>query len=375
MPISDDPVERAPEPDRAPMPPPAPDHAVVAAPATDQDAPPPPDRAIDDAVPTQTAAGPPPPRRHRALFWAAIVVALAGLGGGAALAFTAYAEETSAEQVVMEYLTALADGDAAAALAYGDIPEGDRDLLTEEVLAVQLAIAPIRNFSVDVPAVSGDVASAEINYELGFEAGPVTIDDTLQLVRDGRTWRIAEVAVPVTMRVTNGASRATLAGAQVPAGTQLVFPGALPISFDTENLGLAEESRVVRFAEEGDLEESAELSAAGEAAVSEALDAAFQACLDGTAAAPTLCPLPEDARAVPGSLAGTVTEPASEVVLIETAPGNDGLVRIFGEVTVTGDYQQLDFNNQRVVKTGAHVIELRAACYVTSPEMIIWRTS
>lgn len=316
----------------------------------------------------------PVPRRHRAVFWLAVLLAFAAVGGGSALAFTAYEEETAAEHVVREYLAAIAGGDAAAALAYGDLPDGDSDLLTAEVLAAQLAIAPITSVEVDISAGPAE-ASAQVTYQLGFATGAQTVEDTLLLTRSGRIWRLVTVAVPVTMRVTNGANRATLAGADIPAGQHLLFPGALPIAFDTENLGLEPETRVVRFAQDSDLEEAAELTEAGTAAVATALDAAFEACLAGTAAAPTLCPLPDDPRAVPGSLSGTVDAPAAEVVLIETQAGNDGLVRITGEVTVTGQYQQLDFNNQRVVKTGELVVEVRAACYVTSPETIIWRTA
>ena len=315
------------------------------------------------------------PRRHRVLFWAAVVLALAMAGGGGALAFTAYEEETAPERIVLDYLTAVASGDAAAALAYGDLPEGEQDLLTAEVLAAQREIAPISDISVDVTVGPGDVASARVTYELGFETGPEQVEDTIELIRADRSWRLVEVAAPITMRVTNGASRATLAGGEIPDGRHLLFPGAVPITFDTENLALDEDARVVRFALEDDAEESAELSEAGLAAVAEAVDAAFAACLAGTAEAPTLCPLPTDARAVPGSLTGTPVDAVAEDLLIETSAGNDGLVRISGDVTVTGEYQQLDFNNQRVAKTGDHVVEIRAACYASSPETIIWRTA
>jgi hypothetical protein len=317
----------------------------------------------------------PLPRRHRVVFWAAVVASLAAVAGGGYLAVTRYQEETAPERVVLDYLTALASGDAAGALAYGDLPEDDRDLLSDEVLAAQLAIAPISSIAVSPAVGSGETVTAEVRYELGFDSGPQTVEDTITLAKTGRTWRLAEVAVPVSMRVTYGASRATIAGAEVPDGRQLVFPGALPITFDTENLELDETTRVVRFSQDGDLEEQAELSAIGHEAVATALDAALASCLDGTAAALTLCPLPTDARSVPGSVRGTLVEPASETVLIETQSGNDGLVKISGQVTVSGEYQQLDFNNQHVAKSGDIVIFVRAACYATSPDVLIWRTT
>src|SRR5688500_8959213 len=48
------------------------------------------------------------PRRHRALFWVAVVASLAAVGGGGALAYTAYEEENAPERIVLDYLTAVA---------------------------------------------------------------------------------------------------------------------------------------------------------------------------------------------------------------------------------------------------------------------------
>jgi len=43
--------------------------------------------------------------------------------------------------VVRAYFAALSSGDAAGALAYGDLPDGRHDLLTSDVLAAQNAVA------------------------------------------------------------------------------------------------------------------------------------------------------------------------------------------------------------------------------------------
>ena len=315
------------------------------------------------------------PRRHRLLFWAMLVAALAVAGGGGTYAVTTYQALIAPERVVLDYLAAVAAGDAAGALAYGDLPAGEHGMLTAEVLAAQRDIAPISGITAQVDVPAGDVAVARVSYELGFAGSPLTIEDEIGLTRDGRTWRLTAVAVPVTMRVLNASGRATVAGADVPGGKQLVFPGALPLAFDTDNLALDEASRVVRFAQADTLNETAELSAAGESAVRAAFGAAVEACLTGAAPEPTLCPLPSDPRAVPGTLRGTTVGPASAAVVVATQPGNDGLVRIEGELTITGEYRQLDFNNQQVTKTGKFSMNILAACFAPAPESIGWRAT
>jgi len=311
-------------------------------------------------------------RSHRVLFWLALTLALVALGSGAAIAVDAYRDQVSPERVVRDYLAAVARADAATALSYGRLPAGGRDLLTAEVLAAQREIAPMTGIAVAVDAPSGDRAAARVRYDLEFAEGVQTVEDTLPLERVDGSWGLAAAAVPTTIRVVYAAHRATVAGANVPRDVQLVFPGALPVSFDTTNLGLGRESRVVRFADGDAIEEVTELSVAGLTAVSAALDAALAECLDGTSDSTASCPLPGDVRAVPGTLRGTLAQPASELSLIQLQ-ADDGMIRINAQLTVTGSYEQLDFNNQRVVQSGDHPIPLLAICFATSPSSISFR--
>lgn len=321
-----------------------------------------------------TASTSRPARSHRVAFWVAMLLALAAMVGGTALAATSYLDATSPRSVVEGYFAAVVRGDAAAALAYGQIPDGRRDLLTSDVLGAQRAIAPISDVAVLDVRETGDRASADVSYRLGFASGVTPVTDTIELTRTGRTWGLAEVAVPVAIQLSGASNRSSLAGAEIPVGRHLMFPGPLPIRFDTEYLAVDSESRVVRFAETTDLPEPVELTEAGREAVGSAVDAALDACLTGTAAAPTMCPLPSDVRAVPGTLRGTVSEPASTVLVLRVQPGPDGLVHISGQIEVNGEYQQLDFNNQQVTESGPVTVNVIAACYVTSPETIVWRS-
>ncbi len=315
-----------------------------------------------------------PARRHRVAFWVAMLLALAAMVGGTALAVTSYLDATSPRSVVEGYLAALVRGDAPAALAYGVMPEGDPNLLTSDVLRAQRATAPISEVAVLAVRETGDQASVDVRYQLGFEAGATPVTDTIELTRTGRTWRLAEVAVPLTIQLSGAKNRSSLAGAEIPVGRHLMFPGALPVRFDTDVLALSADSRVVRFAETKDLPEPVELSEAGREAVGAGVDAALDACLAGTAEALTLCPLPPDVRAVPGTLRGHMSEPASKGLVLRVQPGPDGLVHISGQIEVNGEYQQLDFNNQQVTESGPVTVNFIAACYVTSPDTIVWRS-
>lgn len=325
----------------------------------------------------EAAPAPPRPRRPwgpRLVFWTAVVAAIAAVAGGGYLAETAYAKNTAPKTVVADYLAALARADASAALSYGDLPSGSQVLLTNDVLAAQVAIAPITGITIGRVDESGDTATVDVHYELGFSTGNEKIDDTIDLRRADRIWQLDAVAVPVSLHLAEATRRGSLAGAKVPTGTRLVFPGAMPIEFDTDALTLNADSRIVTFTDPGGVAQEVELSDNGAAEVAKAVDAAMAACLDGSAAAPTLCPLPADPRAVPGTLRGSTTKPAAEVIhlLLEGSP--DGLVHISGEIPVTGDYSQLDFNNQRVTRAGTQTVPFIAICYVTSPGTITWQS-
>ena len=334
-------------------------------------------------LPVYVAATPPPARRtpqqrqrrrRRVAFWAAVLVALAAVGGGAYLAQDAYATNTAPETIAGDYLAALARADAPAALAYGEIPTGSQELLTTKVLRTQQDIAPMTDITTGAVNVNGDEASVDVHYRLGFADDPQTVDDKVELVRDGRSWKLSTVAVPVSLHLAEASHRGSLAGSAVPTGTRLVFPGAMPIEFDTDALTLTEDTRAVLFTDSGGVAQEVQLSEEGEAEVADAVDKALTACLDGSAPQPTLCPLPADPRAVPGTLRGSTTKSAADVVDLSLEGGTDGLVHIQGEIPVTGDYKQLDFNNLQVAKSGPQTVPFVATCYAAAPDTIFWQS-
>src|SRR4051812_31040755 len=103
---------------------------------------------------------------RRALYWIAVLVALAGLVGGAAYAYVAYRATSGPDGAVKGYFAALARSDAPAALAFGDVPAGPHELLTSAVLAEQQRIAPLHHVQILDVSRSGGAASVRYSYQL-----------------------------------------------------------------------------------------------------------------------------------------------------------------------------------------------------------------
>lgn len=301
---------------------------------------------------------------RRVAFWAAVVMAVAVLVSGAFVAIAGYMRQAGPGQVASGYFGALSHGDAAAALSYGALPPGAHDLLTREVLSAQLRIAPIRDVSTRAVHRDGDAAVVDVTYRLGFASGTVPVTDQVRMHHQGSRWRLDEAAVPVTLRVTRAQHRMSLDGAAVPSGPSAFFPGALPLTFDTSNLALVDDSRMVRFVAPGSTGVGVGVSPVGRRATTDAVQAAVTRCLTGgeSVADAARCPVPDDGRAVPGTLRGRTTAPVSGAVTVSVADGPDGKLDVDGWVTVTGSYRRLDFENLATAKFGNAMVRLHATC-------------
>jgi len=241
---------------------------------------------------------------------------------------------------VLQYFQALQNGDAAAALGFGTVPAGSHDLLTPTVLAAQNAIAPIDGVAVKDVLPSGDSAVVDVTYTVGRQAE----QDSVSVARHGHGWRLDDSAIPVHLNPTGGSALASFAGDQVPGGDYLMFPGAVPVTYDTPDLELVPYASVVRFVGNGSVDVEAAVTAVGMTAVVPALRGALAQCLAGRSDAQPLCPVPDDDQDVPGSLRGTVTgvDPGKLDVTVVSA---DGRIDIAGTVSVKATYQELDRNN------------------------------
>jgi hypothetical protein len=311
---------------------------------------------------------------RRWFYWLGMLCALALLVGGGVVAVRGYARTSGAAGVVRGYFGALARADAADALAFGDIPAGPHTLLTGIVLREQHRIAPLQNVAVTALRRSGNSARAEVTYTLAFAGHPVPVRGTVRLHRAGHGWRLDRVAVATALDATTARERQTIVGAAIPAGSTLLFPGALPIRADSSYLQLDPDHDYVGFDSPPVTNVYIEVSAAGRRAATAAVTQKLRGCLTaGTAPADATCPLPNE-RYVPGSINGTLDGDLHDVTV---ELGNDpvGTLRIHARATVSGTYDRLDFRNQRVAGHGRVNLNLSAAAYALSPMTVRWTLS
>ncbi|SDJ53176.1 hypothetical protein SAMN05444157_3828 [Frankineae bacterium MT45] len=323
---------------------------------------------IVDATPASTLR---PKRRLRGFYWVAVLGSVVLLVAGLVTAVITYLDEGKAGGVVERYFSALSSGDAAAALGFGTVPSGSRAMLTEPVLKAQLARGHIGDVAVLAESNVGSETDVDVQYTLTSTGPPITVTDTVAMVPSGRTWRLKSSAVPVQVSFTGAANRITVAGATVPTGLQLMFPGAAPFVFDTKNLELSPQSAVIRFLSMPS-PLGVGLSNAGGTAVKASLNQAFTACISGKAPAPALCPAPNDPRAVPGTFKGVASNPASTNAMLSVSSDADGIVLANATVPVTGTYSQLDFNNLPHLKQFIGSITLNAQTLAGDPSQLVW---
>ncbi|MEO6885232.1 MAG: hypothetical protein ABI232_02945 [Jatrophihabitantaceae bacterium] len=310
-------------------------------------------------------------RRHRGLYWAAVLLSTVALVVGAVVAWVQYQDGSGPDGVVKGYFGALQDSDAAAALAYGDLLPGPHTLLTGTVLREQQRLAPIRDVAILTVDTAGSTSRITVRYQLAFPSGAREQSDTLTLTRHGGTWRINSVAIPTTIHLQQASSRAAIVGAGIPDGPTLLFPGIVPISFDSPYLELDPTTSAVGFASESVTDVNVQVSAAGKAAVGTVLDSALQACISGHEPAASTCPLPSD-RYVPGTFVGTLTGTPAQVMTVSVAGDATGVLQIGGQIKFTGTYDVLDFNNIAHQNKGTIQLPLTATAYAVAPLALRW---
>lgn len=310
-------------------------------------------------------------RRHRGLFWAAVLLAVIAFTGGGIAAYAGYSATSDPATVVSDYFAALEDANAPAALGYGELPAGSSVLLTSTALRAQRRIAPIRHVQVLAVDRTGDTARVSVRYQLDFAGGLQQVVDTVPVRERNGVWRLAASAVAVHLDLNAARERATMLGGPLPTGTTLLFPGAVPISFDTPYLRLRPSTSYVRFASERRLKLHAEASPAGRAALSKAVRHVLQACFAASAGPGAPCPLPSD-RYVPGSLHGAVSALRPDKLTITLTDSAAGLLQLRGQLTFTGRYRKLDYDNVAVAGSGSVPMHVSARSYAVAPIEVQW---
>jgi len=307
---------------------------------------------------------------RRWLYWTAVLAGVLLVGGGVTLAVRGYRQTGGPAGAVRGYFAALARGDSAGALAFGDVPDGPHTLLTADVLRSQQRIAPLRDFHVVATRQQGDAATVSVRYVLDYPGSPQTVNSSVPVHRTDGGWRLDGVAVPISLELDRALQRATIVGAGIPDGDTLAFPGAVPITFDTPYLQLDAAEDTVSFGRPPDLDVYVEVSPAGRKAVVQAVQRALDACLAGRGD-PT-CPLPDE-RYVPGSIRGRLAGRLADNLTITLDAGPAGLLDIKGEQPVEAtSYRKLSFVNRPSAGHGTVVLDLSARAYAVAPLRLVW---
>jgi hypothetical protein len=311
--------------------------------------------------------------RRRVGYWLAVAGALALFTGGLAAAYLGYAQTSGPDGAVRGYYAALQHSDAPDALAFGTVPAGPHVLLTSTVLAEQQRIAPIRGFSIASTARHGNRAIVRVRYILAFPGNPQRQQDDVLMRRSGDTWRLVRTALATSLYLPAAALRATINGTGVPQGTVLMFPGAVPISYDSRFLELDPATAAVSFASKRRTDLTTRLSGAGKHAAARALIRMLTKCLSAGPRSSAGCPAP-DPQYVPGSLRGTLVGDTSKRLLIDLEQNDVGRLDISGQVRLRGHYRRLTFTNQSRRKSGRIKLDIQAYGYAVRPLRLSWGT-
>ena len=310
-------------------------------------------------------------RRRRLAGRVAAACCVAAIGWGAVAAYTGYQQTAGPDGAVRGYFAALTRGDAAAALAFGAVPDGVHTLLTATVLKEQQRIAPIRGVTILSTTQQGASATVTVRYRLDFAGGARTVVDRVVVGRRDGSWRLAATAASTSLDLTGALERATVVGAAVPDGPVAIFPGALPITFDTAYLSLAPAASSVTLSAPSDTTVDVEVSQAGRAAIFPAVAKALSACFAKQAADPR-CPLPSN-RVVPGTMRGALTKNAVAGLALSVNSDQSGVIAITGHnVTIRATYDQLDFDNQPFPRSGPVTLEVAATTPALGPVRVNW---
>lgn len=194
----------------------------------------------------------------------------------------------SPAQVAEGYFTALADGDAKAAIKFLSVDKSETELLTDEVLAASLEAAPLDDIEIVDEGVkrSGGVDDLIVGFTLGGEP----FESTLSLSDyDGdNVWEITSGALNYIEVYRFQGLGLTINGAPFEGEEAMVFPGTYELALAGENFTLGEDPVVTAYdgynAPDMSLLEPA-LTEEGLAGFRGAVRAAVDACIASTALA------------------------------------------------------------------------------------------
>ncbi|MBE7189092.1 hypothetical protein [Jatrophihabitans endophyticus] len=306
--------------------------------------------------------------RARLLTRAVLVVALAVIATGAVLAVRGgLAGRDGPDTVVRRYFAALQRGEATTALSYGTVPPGSRDLVGDAALRAQDRAAPIRSLDILSTRTTGERASVQLGYVLDFPDGPSSVAADVTLHRTGDVWALDAAAVPTRFAFDAAQQRATLGGTRLPAGRALVFPGALPVRFDSPYLSGTVGNGSITFGAPATTHVQVSLTASARHTMRARLDAALGRCLTHGG---RTCPQPDE-RYLPGSVRGHPVGGLQHVsVALTRSPL--GVITVRASTAARVRYRRLDFTDRLRRGQGRVRLDLRAEAVAHAPLTIRW---
>jgi hypothetical protein len=169
------------------------------------------------------------------LWVAAGLVVLLGGGAAVALGLSRSSEHDAARSstdraaamtgAVSGYLQAVADADAAGALAFLYVVPDSKALLTDDVLAASATAAPISGIAVSVLSTGDDGYTAQVDAT--YQAGDQEIEHVYEVNDwdDDGEWQVVDGTFDLDLGDRVKGLGATINGQPVVSGTVSVFPG------------------------------------------------------------------------------------------------------------------------------------------------------
>jgi hypothetical protein len=189
---------------------------------------------------------------------------------------------------VKDYLAALADGNAAKALALGPTPPS-RAFLTDDILDKQQSEARIRDVTVGDADGYGNDASVPVTYNFGSKS----VDTDFSLRKTGGRWRLTATTVSIDVGDLPSVPGVTLFGKPVTESTIQVFPGPLQFASADPDFAVTDESAGDFATSPDDFADAnldTELSSAGKQKVDAAVRAFLATCARADTLEPDGCP-------------------------------------------------------------------------------------
>lgn len=237
--------------------------------------------------------GAPPPKRGKGMIiglmvaavvtvlavLAALIIVLTRSGGGA----------ESPQAAVLAYLEALARGDAAAALSYGQSQPPSGELLTDEILGRQIAKWPITDIRVRGTDDNSQVSKVHVSAKFGDEASEAEL-----LVEKHDGWKLLNTFIKIdkTGIGQKDAQTVTVFGTPVDQ-PRYMFPGWVELASSNPNLGVTAKPMVLPYLDTGTSVTSMSftLNAAAEQAIRAAITDSFALCTNSNLIKPPGCPV------------------------------------------------------------------------------------